>query len=344
MVKHEELSKDQHGIISIMMTMVIMIVISLIVIGLAQVSRNEQTQTLNSQLSTQAYYAAESGVNDAVTILKNMSGIPPAKTTCGNTPEYQLNQVLNTDGKNNVKYTCVLIDPTPPVLLYQLSSAPTVITIKPASGGTVNDLTFKWSVPGDLSVSNYTSCPSASTTLSGNVFKPATGSGSWQCPYGVLRVDIVPATDFTRQGLYNDTMSATIVPTSNGSGGSSAFTPSKGVIVAASGCSTSCQYTFTGMSASEYFVRVSELYQTGALTVSSSAGSFAGSQVMIDATGKASGVLRRIRVAVDISQGNQNSDTVGAIISGQSVCKKFSTAKGYFSGYDMPYTGNPLCE
>lgn len=344
MFKHKSSAKNQQGIISIMMTMVIMIVISLIVIGLAQVSRNEQTQTLNAQLSTQAYYAAESGVNDAVNVIRKMSGIPPAKTSCGNTPAYQFSRILNTNGQDNVKYSCVLIDPTPPYLHYQLSSMPTVITIKPASGGSVGTLTFKWAVPADLSASSYTSCPSASSVSNGNVFKPAAGGASWQCPYGVLRIDIVPATDFSRSGLYQNMMSATIVPTSNGFGGSSAFSSTKGVVAAASNCSSSCQYTFTNMGAKEYYVRVSELYQSGALTVISSAGSFSGAQIMVDSTGKASGVLRRIRVAVDISQGNQNADTVGGLVSGQSVCKKFNTARGYFTGYDSPSAGSPLCQ
>ena len=61
----KRLKQSESGIVSLMMTLVIMLVISLIVIGIAQLSRREQRQALDNQLSTQAFYAAESGVNDA---------------------------------------------------------------------------------------------------------------------------------------------------------------------------------------------------------------------------------------------------------------------------------------
>jgi Tfp pilus assembly protein PilX len=55
----------QAGMVAIMVTMILMIVISLIVVGFAQISRRNQRQALDRQLSTQAFYAAETGVNDA---------------------------------------------------------------------------------------------------------------------------------------------------------------------------------------------------------------------------------------------------------------------------------------
>jgi len=61
----ESLQRNQSGMVSIMVTMILMIVMSLIVVGFAQVSRRNQRVALDRQLSTQAFYAAESGVNDA---------------------------------------------------------------------------------------------------------------------------------------------------------------------------------------------------------------------------------------------------------------------------------------
>src|ERR1700761_8288581 len=62
----KRIRRDEQGMVSILVTMIMVIVISLIVIGFAEVSRRNQREALDNQLSTQAYYAAESGVNAAV--------------------------------------------------------------------------------------------------------------------------------------------------------------------------------------------------------------------------------------------------------------------------------------
>ena len=56
--------------VAILVTMNLMIVISLIVLGFAQISRRNQRQSLDRQLSTQAFYAAETAVNDAADLIK----------------------------------------------------------------------------------------------------------------------------------------------------------------------------------------------------------------------------------------------------------------------------------
>ena len=61
--KQQAIARNQDGLVSIIIVVILMIVISIIVLSFAKVVRNEQRQTLDRQLSTQAYYAAESGVN-----------------------------------------------------------------------------------------------------------------------------------------------------------------------------------------------------------------------------------------------------------------------------------------
>src|SRR5690349_5561347 len=75
----------QSGMASIVITMVTMVVISLIVIGFATISRREQRQSLDQLLSSQAFYAAESGIEDATAIIKSTlaSGSTPTnKSDC----------------------------------------------------------------------------------------------------------------------------------------------------------------------------------------------------------------------------------------------------------------------
>ena len=55
----------ERGVVSIMVSIVLMAVMTLIVLGFSEIARRDQRQTLDRQLSNQAFYAAEIGVNDA---------------------------------------------------------------------------------------------------------------------------------------------------------------------------------------------------------------------------------------------------------------------------------------
>ena len=59
-----DLRKNQDGIVSLIVSITIMIIISLVVISFARLMRTEQEQALDRQLSSQAFYAAETAVND----------------------------------------------------------------------------------------------------------------------------------------------------------------------------------------------------------------------------------------------------------------------------------------
>src|SRR5260370_15103164 len=109
------------GIVSIMVTMITMIVISLIVLGFADIARNEQRNSLDDQLSTQAYYAAESGVNDARAVMEAMvaAGNPVlSKNICPDDPNYNLTTII--DALHNVSYPFVIIDASRPTLSYNI--------------------------------------------------------------------------------------------------------------------------------------------------------------------------------------------------------------------------------
>src|SRR5689334_4150187 len=105
-------SRQQAGMVSIMVTMILMIVLSLVVIGFAQIARRNSRQSLDRQLSTSAFYAAEAGVNDVRDLIKTQ-GTPPAKPDCTNgsgaTAAYYGGLPSSTlDAAANVKYTCVM--------------------------------------------------------------------------------------------------------------------------------------------------------------------------------------------------------------------------------------------
>src|SRR4051794_27185754 len=115
----ERQSLGQAGLVSIIVTLIMMLVISLIVVGFAEITRRNGSEALERQLSTQAYYAAETGINDT---LNGMQGPTPAldltsaaaanyNTDCSAAISNLGNKnVLSTAG-TGVAYTCLLIDP-----------------------------------------------------------------------------------------------------------------------------------------------------------------------------------------------------------------------------------------
>ena len=56
---------NEEGFASIVIALILIIVLSLLTIGFAQLARREQQTALSKQLANQAQYAAESGINDA---------------------------------------------------------------------------------------------------------------------------------------------------------------------------------------------------------------------------------------------------------------------------------------
>jgi hypothetical protein len=100
---------------------------------------------------------------------------------------------------------------------------------------------------------------------------------------------------------------------------------------------TQCSATITGIPAgtTSLSLRISSIYQPSNVSIQAYSGGgviqkISGVQAMIDSTGKASDVLRRIQVRLPLVQtggllpGN-------ALTSNSSICKRFSTGPNYFN-------------
>ncbi len=315
----QQLSKSkQSGIVSIMMTVIMMTVISLIVLGLAQISRREQRQSTDSQLSAQAFYAAESGVNDTITAIRNSAAGIPAKPNCAPSASAPYN-TLSPDLGNGVSYPCVIVEPNPQDIPGLIGSTPQAYSLVTTSVAP-SSITFKWTPPAGSADVNPASCP----TSVANAF-PA-DSGDWTCPYAVLRVDLInTAGSITRNSLVSGNKTVFLVPNAPG-GTDNGFGSTSVRGATCSGATGECSYTFSGLGGGNgWYTRVSGLYGTGTLTISAGGGLKFANQVAIDVTGKAQDVLRRVKVTVNLSAGNQNDAAGGPIVSGDSVCKRFQT-------------------
>lgn len=347
-------SAREAGMVSIMVTMILMIVISLIVLGFAQISRRNQRQALDRQLSTQAFYAAESGVNDVRDLINAAAAsgtAVPAKTDCsgGSGAAAAFYSGLNADLDTNAgtKYTCVMVDPTPTNLRYELSSTSVIVPVISANGTNISRINLNWESK-QANPPPTTNCPT--TTV--NTFSSVT---SWQCGYGVLRFDLVPTNgSFDYAALQNRTMTSFLVPLRPGSAGSI-----NTIGYAAGGnnnrlginCSdANCNLSITGLSVDQYYMRISSSYKDVSLTLNATDSSGAslelqGAQAVIDSTGKARDVLRRIQVYVPLNGSSQNKLSDYALETTDAICKRFVVMDGFFDSRVNGVTStNPLCQ
>jgi Tfp pilus assembly protein PilV len=355
----KNLDPKQAGMVSIMVTMILMVVISLIVLGFAQISRRNQREVLDRQLSTQAFYAAESGVNDVRDLVQkaatNGQTIPP-KTGCdagsGATQAFygSLNPVLSAS--DSVSYTCIMTNPTPTSLVYDdVGSNSILVPVQSANGNAIQNITMTWQSKL-TSNTPLTGCP-ASTSAA------FSATSSWSCGYGVLRFDLVPTSGgLSTNGLLTSTMTSFLVPTQTaGVGNGQAAIPyakdkNNAFTVSSVKCdNTQCSMNITGLSGTQYAMRISSMYQDVSLQLSAQNGGInlplQNAQVVIDATGKAQDVLRRIQVHVPVLPFSHNQLPDYALQSTDSVCKRFSAMQGYFNNDAAAYapnSNNPLCQ
>lgn len=328
--------KDQRGIISIVVTVVLILVISLLVMSYAKVIRREQNIQLDRQLSSRAFYAAESGVNIAKE--KISAGRTTNKTDCGGETGGGSGKIDAADlildaADNNTKITCLLIDQAPTSFEFaSISDESRVILVRPASGD-LKSLKINWRAEMTPSVNGCVSTAGA--------FPTNAAAEEWACGHPLLRVDLVPAgSKFNRTNLQDELFTAFLYPIN---GAVSSYAISEGKLgkkgsILPSGCSSGiCSATITGLDGSgafydEYMLRVMSLYGSSMLELQGLDSSAAplnltGEQAVIDSTAVVSGVSRRIQVRVPIGQ-NRGLVPDFAILSAGDVCKQYSVASG----------------
>ena len=330
----------QAGMVSILVSMIMIIVISLIVLGFSKLSRSNQQTALDRQLSTQAFYAAETGINDAKAyVLSNPTA--PSSANC--------NDYINTLGNKNklngddIAYTCLVVNNEPPSIKYATIPVNSAVST-PLFSKSVNitRLNISWQANAAGSL-NSASCSSGT-----NLPSVLGGSTNWDCAYGLLRLDLMPVTSATgAAALANTTRTFYFKPSNGGSGqvavsgnGVNGFssTSARGTLspVLCSSATKTCsvRLDLSGVASQRnYYARISAVYkdlQSISISGQSSAVTFTGSQVIIDSTGKARDVLRRLQTRVSLT-GNSLQPAAGLQTTG-SICKLISVKAGVATG------------
>ena len=306
--------RGEEGIAAILIAMFIMIILTLITLGFARIMRREQRQALDSSLTTQAFYAAESGINDAISAIN--SG---ALTTDINTCVSASFPNRTVSATQNASYSCLLVDQTPSNLEYNQGSITanrsTVIPIEASVPGQYfKTLTISWS-SDDTAPHSFRRC---TDTLLDTV-------SNWTGDTGLLRFDLVPivtssGNTVTRDspgGLIDSTMSAYLNPAKSSCAGNSPINFASGTSnqgrIYTEHCNVGntprdCNMTINLPSTvHKYMLRVKSMYHNSNMTItgtdtSDANVSFFGAQKQIDSTGKVSDVVRRLQVRVPSKQ------------------------------------------
>ncbi len=346
------IKRNEVGLVSIMVTMIMMIVISLIVIGFTQVSNRNRREALDQQLSTQAFYAAESGVNQAIAAIKSGASTT-AQTNCTHLDYGGVPATLSASPGPDVAVTCLLVNPvSSSIKTTAKQGGSAVVPITPvASNGTpknLQDLTFTWNSPD--SAPNPAKCVNDFTAGS---FPADISAGANPCGYGLLRVDLMD---------YNSLNSIKSADTAAGQTATFYFTPGqasqpvaalstisikpaspKAYIAEASCNPAQCSATIAfSPNASALYARISTLYKdapsvtiTGTLPAGFGAAYFKGIYT-IDATGRAQDVLRRVQVRYNPDQAS-NDIPYGALQTSADVCKRLKVVS------PSSVTSDPTC-
>jgi Tfp pilus assembly protein PilX len=328
--------QNQDGMIAIVVTSVLMMVISLLVLGFMRTIQNEQRQALDNQLSTQAFYAAESGVNLAKSKIDGALAADPnadvSKTGCTDSSPYTGTYPIDTGaGSTEAAITCLLVNPTPESQEFQNIGANAKSTrIAPDTGETISSLFFSWQ-----SSSKGSAVSGACTSGTG---LPA----AWGCEQPILRVDLVPlAANLTQSGLQTDQLTVFLRPEAGSPGPTQLpYTTNAGGLILQTTCQNNTpaadsNYVCTAEvstlpnTAGQYgfAVRMLSLYGSSNVSVyaknSSSAKIKVKGQFVIDSTARAVDVIRRIQVRASAKAKETESWALQTDGAGQGICKQY---------------------
>jgi Tfp pilus assembly protein PilX len=326
--------RSESGMASFLIVMIMMVVITLIVLGFSQITRRNEREALDRQLSSQAFYAAESGVNVTTNAIANYvktNGYTtlPAKTTCPNSYDPTNGGggvgAPISDLGNGVRYSCMLVNPNPGTLKYDTTQrSSTIVPIQ--ANGNLKSLTFTWNVQTGGS---DTSCPGGSA----QTFPQA---ASWPCDFGILRVDLVQNPNGNLGNLPGNSLTLYMSPFGSHNGAISLpnfNTASHAYVASATGCNSgTCSVTVNLPANSDsYGARIVSLYRDAPNMIlsgtiaSGNPATFSGAQAVVDTTGQAQDQLRRIQVRVQLTATADPSTIPDyAMSSSADICKHFS--------------------
>ncbi|HSX36788.1 MAG TPA: pilus assembly PilX N-terminal domain-containing protein [Patescibacteria group bacterium] len=345
------LANNETGFATLIVATTLVVILSLLTVGFAQLMRREEDQALNRQLSNQANYAAEAGINDALRALD--AGWNKAKTTCG--PITSLTGAAgetyltsnNVDASGSAtQWSCLLIDPSPGSLEYSPvdTVTPSIFTVNTVQSDRVtptaiSTIKVSWKDADPLAAPQFWS---QSGTFDNAAFPPAGASG-WN-KIGMVRVSITPLVGaLSRSNLTQSTVTAFLYPTTSSANNSmtvnfGSMNPAGqgqlldgGCSAATKTCSATINFSPSLPVGTPLLISLRSIYAKTHVYMTTDSGSyFSGAQALVDSTGRAQDVLKRIQVRVPIKS---HYDLPGFVVDSiGGICKQLSVYPGFADG------------
>lgn len=315
------------------------ILISIVAAAYARTIVVQQREALNYDLSTRAYYAAESGVQDAIREIKSKPELLESnKEDC--TP-FSAQGGGKIGGSEEIGYTCQLIEADANEVSGATRQGDAVLWRLPNSSGDLR-VTLKWSEDPDGQ--NFVARPESSKLLpqagnwgdgSGNAYHPMMRTSFISLPSSNIRRDSI------NQWVYF------LNPTDAGEGEITDVNLNSKQEESSVIHNALCDEAEGGLECSQSFVVKSSAFSGGRqayialqsiyggdtkYTISASNSStnepvpFDG-VVSIDVTGRASSVFRRVKQQVEASGQQQvfiSAPNANALVVGDGICKLFT--------------------
>lgn len=335
------LQRDQQGAVAMLTVIFVAIVLSIVVTGFIRLSVSNQREAIDDDLTTRAFYAAETGVENARQQLVQYleDGISPETDTCGDPVT-----LTNSDGQDSA-YTCVLIDISPNSFVADLEANGRAVLIPLRTNAGYDNVRVEWHISngettynlrGDSSFPPVSEWGDAPALLRVQTFRARNTSSA--------SVDDWRTTNSAGNGQHDISM---FVPPLQG-GAQSAVIGSPNIFtnaninandrtVATPYCVASveeggyvCSVTLAvignpGGNWSNY-LNIRSLYKDTTIRVTANSGNnpveFNDVQALVDVTGRANDIFRRVETRIPITSVSELEDF--AVVSADRVCKYFA--------------------
>lgn len=342
--------QDEKGAVAMITVIFVAIILTIITASFIRLAVNEQREATDDDLTTRAFYAAEAGVQDAITAIK--SGAPLVNPdNC--TPESGVGGgVLSTN--LDTEYTCQTIDLTPTSYQTELAENESVFFILDSGTDNISSFTVYWNQQG-IGPDDVDSVvrPSADNDLPPRgEWSDGTKTYPAMIRLQVLEIPDTVAGGIKRTDIDNGNKVSFLNPT-NGTGSRGIGSINGGLVNAKCSITSesdiySCSMEVTGLRDSNhaYYLRLRSLYKaTNVKVVAKTAAGIVtaliNAQAVIDVTARAGDVYRRVQDTVSLTPDGLWPDF--AILSAEDICKNFviTDIPGDYSNVNNLIAGAP---
>lgn len=351
MANLHRLHKNQSGLVSLTVSIIFILVISIVTTSFAFLMRREARQSLDRQLSTQAFYAAESGLNDAAKAIE-AGGVSP-NNGCDQQSQTGLSNQLDGD---TFQYTCLLIDNAPTELRYDNVGVDETTVVKLDSAtDPIKKIRLSWQAAEgyatgaqDVDIfagSNNHDLPNY------EVYGPDNSGQNFAKNTGILRSTVVPITNYSRASLTSGARTFFMYPNQSGTSSISySAGDADGSFIdgncALNNTPRNCSAEITNLPGTDVvYLRLSSIYKASSITIeafneANEPLQLVDTQYQVDSTGRANDVLRRIQARIPRTEDYYFPEF--ALETSEGICKRMLVYQNSV-GLDPSASGEPAC-